>query len=205
MKIGIIGSGNVGGNLGTLWCRAGHDVLFSSRHPDRLAGLVESAGPRARRGTVAEASAFGEVILFAPNFWSADKALAMAGPMDGKVVIDATNPYKIGAGGIVRALPESTTAAADLAGKAPGARVVKAYSTVPADYLTGEASRRRGLAVFYCGDDDAAKAVAASLIADSGFEPLDIGPLARASEIEIPGRLQKAGMMPVRKSPGLLG
>src|SRR5579871_1043304 len=122
MNIGIIGSGQVGGNLGTLWCRAGHDVLFSSRHPDRLAGLVEAAGPRARRGTVAEASAFGEVILFAPNFWSADKAVAAAGSMAGKVVIDATNPYKIGAGGIVRALPETTTAAAEFAKAAPGAR-----------------------------------------------------------------------------------
>lgn len=205
MKIGIIGSGQVGGNLGILWCRAGHDVLFSSRHPDRLAGLVESAGPHARRGTVAEAAAFGEVLLFAPNFWSADKALAMAGPLDGKVVIDATNPYKIGGGGIVRALPESTTAAADLASKAPGARVVKAYSTVPADYLTGGPERRRGLAVFFCGDDASAKSLVASLVADSGFAPVDIGPLSRASEIEIPGRLQKAGMLPAEEARKLLG
>jgi predicted dinucleotide-binding enzyme len=205
MNIGIIGSGQVGGNLGTLWCRAGHDVLFSSRHPERLTALVGSAGPRARRGSVAEASSFGDVLLFAPNFWSAGKALEMAGPMDGKVLIDATNPYKIGGGGIVRALPESTTAAAELARKVPGARVVKAYSTVPADYLTGDADRRRGLAVFFCGDDDAARAVVASLIADSGFEPLDIGPLSRASEIEIPGRLQKAGMLPVEEARKLLG
>ncbi len=205
MNIGIIGSGHVGGNLGTLWARAGHEVFFSSRHPDRLAGLVEAAGPRARLGTVAEASAFGEVLLFAPNFWSADKALAAAGPMAGKVLIDATNPYKIGGGGIVRALPETTTAAAELAKAVPAARVVKAYSTVPADYLTGEPDRRRGLAVFFCGDDAAAKAVVASLIVDSGFEPVDVGPLSRAGEIEIPGRLQKAGMLPVEEARKLLG
>jgi predicted dinucleotide-binding enzyme len=205
MNIGIIGSGNVGGNLGTLWARAGHEVFFSSRHPDRLAGLVEAAGPRARRGTVAEAALFGEVLLFAPNYWSAGKALEAAGPLDGKVLIDATNPYKIGGGGLVRALPETTTAAAEFAKSAPGARVVKAYSNVPADYLTGGPERRRGLAVFFCGDDPAARAVVASLIADSGFEPLDIGPLARAGEIEIPGRLQKAGMLPVEEARKLLG
>ena len=205
MNIGVIGSGKVGGNLGTIWARAGHRVLFSSRHPDRLAGLVEAAGPNASRGAVAEASEFGEVILFAPNFWSADRALAAAGPLDGKVVIDATNPYKIGAGGIVRALPATTTAAAEFARAAPGARWIKAYSTVPADYLTGGPERRRGLAVFFCGDDPSAKSVVASLIADSGFEPLDIGPLGRASEIEIPGRLQKAGMLPVEAARGLLG
>ncbi len=204
MKIGIIGSGNVGGNLGVLWARAGHDVFFSSRHPDRLARLVEAAGPRAQRGTVAEAAEFGEVLLFAPNFWSADKALAAAGPIDGKVLIDATNPYKIGIGGIARALPETTTAAAEFAKAVPGARLIKAYSTVPADYLAGDPARRRGLAMFFCGDDDAAKAVVASLIADSGFEPVDIGPLDRAGEIEIPGRLQKAGMLPVEEARKLL-
>jgi predicted dinucleotide-binding enzyme len=204
MNIGIIGSGNVGGNLGTLWSRAGHNVFFSSRHPERLAALVEASGPGAGRGTVAEASAFGEVLLFAPNFWSADKALAAAGPLDGKILIDATNPYKIGSTGIVRALPETTTAAAELAKAAPGARVVKAYSTVPADLLTGGPERRQGLAVFFCGDDESARAVVASLIADSGFEPLDLGPLSRASEIEIPGRLQKAGMLPVEEARKLL-
>jgi hypothetical protein len=204
MNIGIIGSGKVGGNLGMLWAAAGHEVFFSSRHPDRLAKLVEAAGPRARRGTVAEASAFGEVLLFAPNFWSADKAIAAMGAVDGKILIDATNPYKLGPNGIVRALPEWTTAAAELARSVSEARVVKAYSTVPADYLEGEPERRRGLAVFFCGDDAAAKAVVASLIADSGFEPVDIGPLDRAGEIEIPGRLQKAGMRPVEEARQLL-
>jgi hypothetical protein len=205
MNIGIIGSGKVGGSLGTIWARAGHEVLFSSRHPDRLAGLVETAGPRARKGTVAEAAEFGEALLFAPNFWSADKAIATAGPMAGKILIDATNPYKIGPGGIVRALPETTTAAAELARAIPAARVVKAYSTVPAEYLEGDADRRRGLAVFFCGDDAAAREIVATLIRDSGFEPVDSGPLDRAGEIEIPGRLQKAGMLPVAEAREFLG
>ena len=89
-------------------------------------------------------------------------------------------------------------------GHAPEARIVKAYSTVPAEYFTGGPERRRGLAVFFCGDDPAAKSIAASLIADSGFEPLDLGPLSRASEIEIPGRLQKAGMLPVEEARKLV-
>ncbi len=204
MNIGVIGSGRIGGRLGVLWGRAGHTVLFSSRHPERLTSLAAEAGHGARSGTVAEAAAFGDVILFAPNFNTADEALDAAGPLDGKVVIDATNPYQLGGGGIVRALPGTATAAAELRRKRPGAKVVKAYCTVPARYLEGDDERRQGLAVYYCGDDAAAKAVAARLIADSGFVGLDIGPLDRATEIEIPGRLQQVGMIPVADAQRLL-
>src|SRR5208283_4196225 len=84
MRIGIIGAGKVGGGLGKLWVRAGHEVFFSSRHPNRLKALVEEAGPGAYCGTVADAALFGDVILFSPNFWGVDDALEAAGPLKGK-------------------------------------------------------------------------------------------------------------------------
>ncbi len=79
MKIGIIGAGKVGGGLGKLWVKAGHQVLFSSRHPKRLRVLVEEAGPGAYLGDVGDAALFGDVILFSPNFWGVDDALAGRG------------------------------------------------------------------------------------------------------------------------------
>src|SRR5580698_9309024 len=106
MKIGIIGAGKVGGGLGKLWARAGHQVFFSSRHPDRLKELVEQAGPEALSGHVAEAALFGEVILFSPNFWSFDDALEAAGLLEGKTVVDVTNPLEWNPNGrMVRSLP----------------------------------------------------------------------------------------------------
>jgi hypothetical protein len=80
------------GGLGKIWVRAGHQVLFSSRHPNRLKVLIEEAGPGAYSGTVADAALFGDAILFSPNFWGVDDALEATGPLKGKTVIDATNP-----------------------------------------------------------------------------------------------------------------
>jgi 8-hydroxy-5-deazaflavin:NADPH oxidoreductase len=106
--------GKVGGGLGKLWVRAGHQVLFSSRHPERLKALVAEAGPGAYVGDVGDADLFGDLILFSPNFWGVDEALAAAGPLKGKTVIDVTNPVEWNPNGrIVRALPQSTTAGED--------------------------------------------------------------------------------------------
>src|SRR5271166_1822808 len=131
MRIGIIGAGKVGGGLGKLWVRAGNEVFFSSRHPNRLKALVEEAGPGAYCGTVADAALFGDVILFSPNFWGVDDALEAAGPLKGKTVVDVTNPLEWNPNDrMVRSLPESTTAGEELAKKLPDARVVKAFSTI---------------------------------------------------------------------------
>src|ERR1700739_327020 len=136
MKIGIVGAGKVGGSLGKIWVRAGHKVLFSSRHPNRLKVLVDQAGPGAHSGTVADAALFGDVILFSPNFWGVDDALEATGPLKGKTVIDATNPLEWNPNGrMVRSLPGSTTAGEELAKKLPDALVVKAFSTIPASFI----------------------------------------------------------------------
>ena len=93
MRIGIIGAGKVGGGLGKLWVRAGHQVFFSSRHPNRLKVLVEEAGSGAYSGNVADAALFGDLILFSPNFWGVDGALEATGPLKGKTVV-VTNPLE---------------------------------------------------------------------------------------------------------------
>src|SRR4029077_19708628 len=86
MRIGIVGAGKVGGGLGKIWVRAGHQVLFSSRHPNRLKVLIEEAGPGAYCGTVSDAALFGDLILFSPNFWGVHDALEATGPLKGKTV-----------------------------------------------------------------------------------------------------------------------
>jgi len=207
MKIGIIGAGKVGGGLGRLWVRAGHQVLFSSRHPKRLRVLVEEAGPGAYLGDVGDAALFGDVILFSPNFWGVDSALEAAGPMKGRTVIDVTNPVDWNPNGIVLALPQSTSAGEELAKKLPNARVVKAFSTIPASFIphaifrTGQLQR---LVVFYCGDYQTSKVIVHQLIADSGFVGLDAGRLRMAKELEAPGRINRAGLIGIARAKRLL-
>ena len=208
MRIGIIGAGKVGGGLGKIWVRAGHKVLFSSRHPNRLKGLVEEAGTGAYSGTVADAALFGDAILFSPNFWGVDDALEAAGPLKGKTVIDATNPLEWNPNGwMVRSLPKSTTAGEELAKKLPEALVVKAFSTIPASFIPHAFYRPvqlQRLVVFYCGDDLLSKVAVHQLIADSGFVGLDAGPLRLARELEAPGRLHRAGLVGIGEARRLL-
>ena len=208
MKIGIVGAGKVGGGLGKLWARAGHQVLFSSRHPNRLKLLVEQAGPGAFLGGVADAAEFGEVILFSPNFWNVGDALEATGPLEGRIVVDVTNPLEWNPNGrMVRSLPESTTAGEELAKKLPAAYIVKAFSTVPAPFIPHafyRPGRLQRLVVFYCGDDPAAKVTVHRLVADCGFVGLDAGPLRLARELEAPGRLHRAGLVGIAEAERLL-
>jgi predicted dinucleotide-binding enzyme len=208
MRIGIIGAGKVGGGLGKLWVRSGHQVFFSSRHPNRLKILVEEAGPGAYSGNVADAALFGDVMLFSPNFWSVDDALEAAGPLRGKTVVDVTNPLEWNPNGrMVRSLPGSTTAGEELAKKLPGAHVVKAFSTIPASFIP-HAFHRPGqlqrLVVFYCGDHRISKVAVHQLIADSGFVGVDAGSLRLARELEAPGRLHRAGLVGIAEARRLL-
>ena len=191
MRIGIVGSGVIGGTVGGLWARAGHEPLFSfSRRPDRLADLARATGGGARAGTPAEAADQGQVVLLAPPWAFVDEALAAAGSLDGRIVIDATNPFLPGSWEPALA-GDAASAAEEVAARAPGASVVKAYNTLPAAILGAGrgATGGPGLALFLCGDDADAKLITATLIAGSGFVPIDTGPLARAREQEPGGKL----------------
>jgi 8-hydroxy-5-deazaflavin:NADPH oxidoreductase len=191
MKIGIIGSGNVGGTLGELWAKAGHQVMFSfSRDPERLNTLAQQIGSNAQSGTPAEAADFGEVVLLAPNFWLVQEAVAEAVSLAGKVVIDTTNPYNWGeGGGIVRMIDENVSGAEEILKLIPKTRLVKAYSSFQPSTLRRLAERplEQRLAVAVASDNEDAKAIVSRLVEDSGGRPFDLGSLHNARLMEIPG------------------
>jgi 8-hydroxy-5-deazaflavin:NADPH oxidoreductase len=188
MKIGVIGSGGIGGTVGTLWAKAGHEVLFSSRNPEKLSSLVENAGSSAKAGTIAAAASFADVIFLAVYYWTTDDAIAAAGSLDGKIIIDATNPYNRNDAGQIQRIP-NVSSALELAQKVPQAKIVKAYNTLPTATLANDHHRASPYALFYCGDDADAKAIVAQLIQDSGFVGVDIGGLSRVIDQEPGGRL----------------
>ncbi len=189
MNIGIIGSGLIGGAVGRLWAQAGHHVLFSFSHDAaKLETLAASVGANARTGTPAEAVAFGEVVLLAVHEESLGDALAAAGPLDGKILIDTTNLFKTEPGALGAG---ATSAGEALAARALGARVVKAYNTLGYTVLQGDASssETERIALFFCGDDNTAKTTVAGLIVDSGFAAVGTGPLRNARYQEPGGPL----------------
>jgi 8-hydroxy-5-deazaflavin:NADPH oxidoreductase len=187
MKIGVVGAGGIGGTIGTLWAKAGHEVFFSSRHPEKLVDLVAEAGANAQAGTADQAAAFAEVIFLAVYYWTIDEAIAAFGNIDGKILIDATNPYILQDGKIQRVLDVSS--GLDLAAKIPHVHVIKAYNTLPTATFANEAHRSDPYALFYCGNDADAKAIVAQLITDSGFVGVDTGDLNQAIHQEPGGVL----------------
>src|SRR3954465_5941879 len=129
MKIGIIGSGTVGGQLGTGLAAKGHEVKFSSREPqgEKMQALVAEAGARTSAGTAQETLAFGEVIIVAMPWSGLEATVTDAGNWAGKTVIDATNRFTPSSSGL--------SAGEDLARLIPGAKVVKAFNTIGAELM----------------------------------------------------------------------
>lgn len=182
MRIGILGSGRMGGKLGTILALAGHQVVFSySRHPDRLERLAREAGKNSRAGTPLEAAQGADALLLAVHWDRLDDVLEMAGDLSGKAILTCSNPMDSGDTRLVVA--HSSSGAEVLAGRVPGARIVSAFNTVPSEVLFGVYNARgksQRPSLVYCGDDASAKTIAAGLIQDAGFDPVDAGPLAMA-------------------------
>jgi predicted dinucleotide-binding enzyme len=185
MKIGIIGSGNMGSTLGTFWAKAGHQVLFSSRNPENLKQLVESVGPQARAGTVSEAIAFGDVILIAVPYGSmAQIAKDYAKDLAGKIVMDTGNAVLARDGEIGKEAREKGVGLTT-ARLLPGARVVRAFNTLGVNRIRNNANRPEGrIAIPMAGDDPEALKVASMLVRDAGFEPAVLGGLDRSRIFE---------------------
>jgi 8-hydroxy-5-deazaflavin:NADPH oxidoreductase len=184
MKIGIIGSGNVGSALGKIWANNGNEIMFSSRHPGNLKAFVESLGKNACYGLPTEAAKYGEVIVLSVPWTQAIDALKSIDSLKDKVLIDCTNPLKPDMSGL--AVGHTTSAAEEIAKAAPGAKVVKAFNTTFAA-LMNSPSRTFGsqkATGFYCGDDSSAKAIVSGLIKETGLDPLDVGPLMCARYLE---------------------
>lgn len=141
MKIGIVGSGNIGGNLGKHWVKAGHEVMFSSRHPEDLKLMADEVG--AKVGTTEETAAFGEVILLAIPFGKVPDVARQIGSLDSKILIDAGNPYPSRDGDVAQKVidDESQTATGYVASQFPGAKTVKAFNSSFAPQDLGDLSQ----------------------------------------------------------------
>ncbi|NDJ33659.1 MAG: NAD(P)-binding domain-containing protein [Chloroflexi bacterium] len=198
MKVGIIGSGRIGSNVGALLAQAGHEVFYSfSRSEDKLKRLAAEAGDESRWGTPAQAAAFGEVILLSPPYTALDSALQEAGDMAGKIVLDTVNPFTAQG----PAYAEGGTAAEAIAGRLPRARLVKAYNHIHYQDIAEQHHAEPPLVAFICGDDPDAKAVGGQLVADTGFYVWDLGELAAARWTEPHGPLFNRPMTQEQAAP----
>ncbi len=186
MRVGILGSGLMGGKLGTLFARAGHDVAFSyARRRDKLEALARDAGRHARAGTPREAAQDADALLLAVHWSRMDDVLNAAGDLSGKVIVTCSLPMNTHNTDLV--LAHTTSGAEALAKRLPKCRVVSAFNTVPSEVLLGVFEARRRAAkpsLVYCGDDARGKRIAAELVRDVGFDPLDAGPLRIARYTE---------------------
>jgi predicted dinucleotide-binding enzyme len=184
MRIAIIGAGNVGGTLGVAWATRGHEVSFGVRDiaDPRLADVLARAGGEARVATVKDAAAAADVVALTVPWPAAQDALRSAGDLRGKILLDCTNPLKPDLSGLT--VGYTTSGAEHVAAWAPGARVVKIFNTTGFPNMANPAYREGRSMMLYCGDDDAAKGVAAHLAAELGFDPYDVGPLTEARLLE---------------------
>jgi 8-hydroxy-5-deazaflavin:NADPH oxidoreductase len=187
MKIGVIGSGRIGGALGEFWVRAGHEVMFSARTLEEVNSLLArlNLGPRAIAGTPREAAAFGEVVLISIPYAALPQiGRDLAEELKGKVVLETGNPYPQRDGPMAydaRSRGTGVTSAEFL----PGVRLVRAFNSVGDVQLRNQMTRsRERIAIPLAADDPEAMKVAARLVEDAGFEPVVVGSLARAKEFD---------------------
>ncbi|HXI63321.1 MAG TPA: NADPH-dependent F420 reductase [Gemmatimonadales bacterium] len=186
MRVGILGSGLMGGKLGTIWARAGHEVVFSyARSEEKLKKLARDAKGKTRAGTPREAAQDADALLLAVHWLRIDDVLKQAGDLSGKVIVTCSLPMNADDTDLV--IAHTSSGAEELAKKVPKGHVVSAFGTVPSEVLFGVFEARRKAkrpSLVYSGDDKKAKAVAVELIRDTGFDPVDAGPLRIARYTE---------------------
>lgn len=187
-RIGIIGSGHIGGNLGILLSRAGHEIMFSSRHPDRLGDLVREAGPKTCAGSVHEAIGFGEVVILSVPLKAIPELDAEAKEaLKGKIVIDTSNPYPERDGAIAeQALREPGGMGPFVARLLPGARIVRAFNTVYFEDLKKTVNRKgEKIGVPIASDDPQGLEAAFELVTHAGLDPVIIGILHKSKLFDV--------------------
>lgn len=189
MKIGVIGTGNIGGTAAKLFVEAGHDVAISnSRGPETLRDLVSQLGPKARAVSVKEAIQFGDIVFISIPFGKY-KQLPTSG-FEGKVVVDSNNYYPDRDGHFAELDQDKTTSSELLAQHLGNARVVKAFNTIWFEHLKTQGNKKLSVeerrAIFLSGDDPAAKKTVATLIEDIGFAAVDTGSLQEGGKKQQP-------------------
>jgi predicted dinucleotide-binding enzyme len=176
----------MGGKLGTLFARAGHEVVLSyARSEQKLKRLAREAKGKARPGTPREAAQDADALLLAVHWSRIDDVLNQAGDLSGKVIVSCSLPMNADNTELVVA--HTSSGAEELAKMNPKARVVSAFNTVPSEVLFGVFEARRKAtrpSLVYCGHESSSKGIAAALIRDVGFDPVDAGPLRIARYIE---------------------
>ncbi len=185
IKIGVVGSGRLGGTVGELWVRAGHEVMFSSLDLEHDKALAARLGAGARAGTSKEAAVFGEVLLIAVPYAALPQVGRDLGDaLKGKIVLDACNPIPARDGEMaIEARAKGTGVASPQF--LPGARLVRAFNCVGYTSIKSEAHRAgEKLGIPLAGDDPAALKAAVRLVEDAGFEPVVVGGLARAKDFD---------------------
>ena len=187
-KIGIVGSGRIGGNLGILLAKAGYEILYSSRHPEKLEDLVKASGPKACAGTVDEAIDFGDVIVLSVPL----KAIPELSPetraaLKGKIVIDTSNPYPERDGEIgEEGRTEPGGMGMFVARLLPGARIIRAFNTVYSEDLKktiNKAGEKIGIPI--AGDDQEGLNAAVELVEKAGLEPVVVGGLRTSKLFDV--------------------
>ena len=187
MKLAIIGAGNVGGTLGTAWAqKAGHEIFFGVRNPasDKTQALVGKFAGKARAGTVAQAAAFGEIIVLTTPWPAAQAAIRAMGDVNGRVILDATNPLAMGADGLGLEIGHSISAGEKVQGWATGASVFKTLNTTGFANMANPIFHGVKSVMFVAGDDAANKPKVIALVAALGFEVVDAGRLRNARLLE---------------------
>lgn len=186
MKIGIIGSGNIGGNLGIHLANAGYEVMFSSRHPDELKKLAQEAGENASVGTIQEAAEFGDTIILSIPYWAVEEVAGKIGSQKGKMIIETVNPYPGRDGEMAQKVRDSKRAASEfVVDYFPGAYVLKAFNAIYFKKLRDQAfqnGKRR--AIPYAGDHQPSLNKLEELITDIGFDPVYVGKLSESHIID---------------------
>jgi 8-hydroxy-5-deazaflavin:NADPH oxidoreductase len=196
MELTIIGTGNMARGIGTRAVAAGHGVTLLGTEEQKAQELAEELGGSTRTGTVGDPLA-GDVIVAA--LWypvTLEVAKRYAKELDGKVVVDISNPIDVDA--FEPIVPDAGSGAEELAAAAPNAEVVKAFNTTFAGTLAGGGEvGGQPLDVFLAGDDDGAKQTVSELVSSMGLRPVDAGPLRRARQLEATGYLHMAVQEPL--------
>ena len=185
LRIGVVGAGRIGGTVGALWVKAGHPVLFSSRHPHELKDLVAGLGPLASAGTVAQAIAFGDVLFIAVPYGALPQlGRDYGGAFANKIALDACNAFAGRDGSVADEVARNGVGVTSQK-YLPGTRLVRAFNTLSWRILGDEANRPDPkLAIPIAGDDAEAVRVAADLVHAAGFEPVVVGKLADARRFQ---------------------
>jgi predicted dinucleotide-binding enzyme len=186
LRIGVIGSGHIGATIGGLWVKAGHPVLFSSRHPEQLKELVAGLGPLAYNGTVSQAVSFGEALFIAVPYGALPQLGKDYGDaLRGKIALDSCNAVAARDGAVLADEVERDGIGVTSQKYLPGTRLVRAFNTLSYSIFEREANRPDPkLAVPIAGDDNEAVQVGAGLVRDAGFEPVLVGGLADARRFQ---------------------